>query len=154
MCDPFGVSFTSVTKRRNGRPVDTNGNERRKPAKAHAQASNVSPPTQANKTTKQLLAEHAYPSLNRHPTHKATALASIQDLSHTAQHNPFHLRGANVQAQPGPNPGQNRKGPRVTRQRKSRRRGGPPAPTSMPRYHGAEAQGIIGALWLLGGRRW
>ena len=34
-------SPTAVTKRRNGRPLDINGNERRKPAKAHAQASNA-----------------------------------------------------------------------------------------------------------------
>ena len=59
---------TCVAKSRNGKPIDTSRNYSRNPGKAHAQASNVSPPTQANKTTKQQPAEHAYTSRNRQPT--------------------------------------------------------------------------------------
>ena len=69
-----------VTKRRNGRPVDTSRNKSRKPSKAHAQASDVSPPTQANKTTKQQPAEHAYTSPNRQPTYQLWRRTSVTSL--------------------------------------------------------------------------
>ena len=64
----------------------------------HAQASNVSPPTQANNTTLQQPAEHAYTSRNQQTTYQATALASNQYPSHTARHNTDHLCGSNGQA--------------------------------------------------------
>ena len=50
-----------VPQRRNGKPVDTS----RKPAKAYAQASNVSPPTKASNTTQRRPAEHADTSHNQ-----------------------------------------------------------------------------------------
>ena len=46
-CGDSSASAMCVTKRRNGRPVDTS----RKLSMAHAQASNGSPPLQANNTT-------------------------------------------------------------------------------------------------------
>ena len=96
--NPCHMTSLSVKKRRNGRPVDTNGNYRRKPSKAQAQVSNVSPPTQANNTAKQQPAEHAYTSLNRQPTYQATARTSDQDLSHTARHSTTQKLKYNRQA--------------------------------------------------------
>ena len=54
-----------VTKRRSSEQADTSRNQSRTPAKAHAQARNTSPPTQANNTTQRQSAQHAYTSYNR-----------------------------------------------------------------------------------------
>ena len=86
-----------ITKGRNGRPVDTSRNYSRKASKAHAQASNVSPPTNANNTTQRQPAENAYSSHNQQPAYQGSEHASGLDASHASHHNTCHQGGASGQ---------------------------------------------------------
>ena len=89
--------------------------------KAHAQARNVSPPTQANTTTQRQSAQHTYTSHNQQPAFQGAARVSDQDTSHESLHNTCHQGGANRQAKPGPKRGQSTNRPQVRADRKFRR---------------------------------
>ena len=75
-------------KRRSSGQPDASRNWSRKPSKAHAQASNGSPPTQADDTTLRQTAQHAYTSHNRQPAYQGAAHASDQATITQTDHKP------------------------------------------------------------------
>ena len=82
----MGTIGSCVTKRRYGRPVDRSRKEGRKLAKAHAQASNVSPRTKANNaTTQRQTAQHDYASPYQQPAYQGAEHAPPQD-HHVTRH--------------------------------------------------------------------
>ena len=112
-----------VTKRRGSWQADRSKNHTRKPSKAHAQASSVSPPAQSNNTTQRQTAQHAF---------KGAAHASNQDTTHASLHSICQQGGTNRHAQHGPGRGQSRNRPQAHTDRKSRCRGNPRRPQARP----------------------
>ena len=96
---------TCVAKSRNGKPIYTSRNYSRNPGKAHAQASNVSPPTQANNATLQQPAERANePQPATHLPGYSTCIRPVPITHRAGQHRPpMWLQGTRTaQTKAGP----------------------------------------------------